>query len=250
MRTAGIDLAADPANTAASVVDWADGRAKVSVIPAPVYDDTILAFADEVDRVGIDAPFGWPDEFVEAVAAFHRGLPWPGRAEADQPAFRRRLRFRLTDLVVSRRLGRTPLSVSSDLIAVPAMRCAYLLDRLSEEWGSPVDRVGRGRVVETYPAAALAEWGLTHRGYKGARNRETLAGLADALLASAPWLDLDDKGNELIHTVDDAFDALLCALIARAAALRCSGLPSPEDGDQAAREGWIHVPDVPLDQLA
>ena len=40
--------------------------------------------------------------------------------------------------------ARRPLSVSTDLIAIVAMRCAYLLDRLAAR-GEPVDRAGSGK---------------------------------------------------------------------------------------------------------
>jgi len=43
--------------------------------------------------------------------------------------------------------------------------------------GRGADRVGTGRLAETYPAAALKTWGLIHRRYKsrdGAEPRQTL----------------------------------------------------------------------------
>jgi hypothetical protein len=47
---------------------------------------------------------------------------------------------------------------------------------------------------------------------------------------------------------DDAFDALICALIARAAALGLTTPPSPgTQTERASVEGWIHLPtsDIP-----
>ncbi len=41
---------------------------------------------------------------------------------------------------------------------------------------------------------------------------------------------------------DDALDALLAALIARAAALGLTVPPGADDLELARREGWIHLP--------
>jgi hypothetical protein len=86
-------------------------------------------WAEGCERVGIDAPFGWPAAFVAMMARHHGAL---GDAAGGSvvgvpewsPAQRDQLRFRRTDVVVRGALGRWPLSVSSDLIAIVAMRCA------------------------------------------------------------------------------------------------------------------------------
>jgi hypothetical protein len=100
-----------------------------------------------------------------------------------------------------------------------------------------------------YPAAALKQWGLRCRGYKGTTNRRVRDELVDDLLRVAPWLDL--AGAEpLIRTNDHALDATLCALVARAVATGATAGPSV--GAQAAAamtEGWIHVPTGPLGGL-
>ena len=41
---------------------------------------------------------------------------------------------------------------------------------------------------------------------------------------------------------DDALDAVLCALIARAAALGLTVPPPDQDRERARAEGWIHLP--------
>jgi Protein of unknown function (DUF429) len=63
--------------------------------------------------------------------------------------------------------GVDPLSVSSNLLAICAMRCAHLLVELAGE--GALDRTGAGLVAEVYPAAALRQWGLDPRGYKGTK---------------------------------------------------------------------------------
>jgi len=54
-----------------------------------------------------------------------------------------------------------PLSVSTDRIALPAMRAMALLQRHKVK-----DRSGGPKFYEVYPAATLKNWGLTCRGYK------------------------------------------------------------------------------------
>src|SRR5262249_19256695 len=83
---------------------------------------------------------------------------WP--ATAPQPGKSpKELQFRATDRFVYERTKRWPLSVSSDRIAIPAMRAAALFTRLAEKADS-VARDGSGKVVEVYPAVALRIWGL------------------------------------------------------------------------------------------
>jgi hypothetical protein len=48
---------------------------------------------------------------------------------------------------------------------------------------------------------------------------------------------------------DDALDAFICALVARAAALDLAGHPTDDDLPAARREGWIHLPTIDLDAL-
>lgn len=232
MKTVGIDLAAKAKKTAACKIEWHEGIARVVSLESGLGDSTLLDLIAGADKVGIDAPFGWPDEFVDAVAG-HRGLrQWPGAGHADADDFRRTLSFRETDRSV---MGvRRPLSVSTDKIGVTAMRCAGLLHKIGD-----VDRAGSGTVVEVYPAAALVRWGLQSCAYKGNRAEGALPSMLDALVSGIPELDL--AGHEPLKS-DDLFDALICALVARAAAVGLTDLPPAGSLDRARREGWIHLP--------
>lgn len=163
MRTLGVDLAADPRRTAVCAVDWDTGA--VELWPEPVDDEAIVAAVATADRAGFDVPLGWPDRFVDAVTAHHTGGGWPP-ADAPPPEDRLPLRFRATDRSLMTR-GRRPLGVSTDLIGVAALRGVRIQHQLRDA-GIDVDRSGlTGRVVETYPAAALRQWGLRSTGYKG-----------------------------------------------------------------------------------
>ena len=247
MLTLGVDFAADPARTALCWIRWEGGKAEVIPGASCGADDNALlsAFAD-ADKVGIDAPFGWPDAFVEAIVAHRDGRPRPDHDGSREP-----LRFRLTDVAVHDRTRRWPLSVSSDRIGVTTMRLAGLLSKL-EQNGETVARDGSGKLVEVYPAAALAVWGFDSRGYKRKENRDARCRLLAAIEArTRTWLTLPDETRTRCQDSDDVLDAVIAALVARAAATgRCEPIPD-EARAHAQREGWIALPCVSgLDELA
>jgi predicted nuclease with RNAse H fold len=234
VKTLGIDLAAGEVRTAACSIDWSDGVGLVRTPRLGLSDDRLLEEMGVADKVAIDAPFGWPEAFVEAVSSYADGGPWPA-------VDRRTLRYRETDRVIAGD-GRPPLSVSSDLIAVTAMRCALLLTRLTEH-GVAVDRAGSGLVVEVYPAAALRAWGFRPGRYKATSGRQARVALVAELVERCrPWLEFSDECVAMCEASDHALDAAICALVARAKAMGATR-DIPEDLLTAARrEGWIHVP--------
>ncbi len=208
----------------------------------PADDARIHTMVAGAARVGIDSPFGWPDDFVDFVVAQHRGELSAGSG-LDDVSRRRPLAYRTTDLYVAALAGgRRPLSVSADNIAHVAFRCAGLLADLGI-----TDRAS-GWAIEAYPAAALRRWGLQSRGYKTAANVSAREVMVEQLGQAAPWLDLNSHADAMIAD-DDAFDAVITALIARTADLGLTPAPPDDVRDTAMREGWIHVPDCELDQL-
>jgi predicted nuclease with RNAse H fold len=248
VRTLGIDLAAQPANTSACAIDWGGGAPVVSDLRSGLNDEALLDAIADADKVGIDAPFGWPDEFVDAVSAHRDGASWPGRDE-DQDIYRFQLSFRATDRRLIEGGARRPLSVSTDLIGVVAMRCVYLLDRLAAR-GEPVDRAGSGKVVEVYPAPALTGWGLSALGYKSKVGVARLPDLLNSVEEALGGIQMTPTERELAGADHNCFDALIASLVARAAALGLTQAPdSDEERDRATREGWIHVPTNPLPHL-
>lgn len=195
-------------------------------------DDNLDMLIAGADVVGIDAPFGWPRAFVEAVAGW-RGTVW-------SPEERKRMQFRETDLFVQRETGIWPLSVSTDRIALPAMRANALLQRhgVKDRSGGPSAQQPKPQFFEVYPAASLKSWGLTCRGYKLTdpqchRIRRTIL---RALRKQMPWLEV---GDEYIES-SDALDALIASLTARAAAQGLTIKPGRGQIAAARREGWIH----------
>jgi predicted nuclease with RNAse H fold len=242
MLTVGVDLAAEPKGTAVARVEWGAGQAVVRRVACPADDEVVLAALAEADKAGIDCPLGWPDDFVAFVRDHQRGAAtvpggYPG------PGWKQRLTMRLTDRVVKVETGKTPLSVSTDLIGHVALRCACLLAEHAARGGQPVDRAGDGTVVEVYPAASLRVWGLEPGKYKQRAGAPYLDALVDQVRQHAPWLDFGAAEGEC-RSRHDAFDAVIAALTARAAALGDLTLRprTPEEAAAAVTEGWVAVP--------
>ena len=262
MITLGVDLASQPKKTGVCLIRWDGGSAEVMLLECGATDSCLLELFDKAHKVGIDAPFGWPSCFTKAVAAYAhaRPAPWPPEGSAALFPTTRfpHLRYRRTDTVVKDKACVTPLSVSSNWIAAPAMRTASLLAKRASN-GEAIDRRGeRGRFVEVYPAAALSVWGEYLRawsageedvpttGYKAAKGKETRKKIVAVLAgATKPWLEFCGEyswGN--CEDSDDNLDALVAALVARAAAMdpnQCEPIPC-KDRDRAKEEGWIALP--------
>ena len=227
MITLGIDLSSMPAGTAACLIVWSKECAVAEPPVTQAGDDTLDALIARSHAVGIDAPLGWPAAFSVAAGE------WPyDRWDTD---LRDRLSYRTTDFVVRRLTRKWPLSVSSDRIALPAMRAMALLKRHAVS-----DKSGDGRFYEVYPSGSLAMWRVSAKGYK----RERELGLADRrrilseLTTAMPWLRV--PGGYAVS--DDALDALLASLSVRAAVQGLAVAPGAEEIEAARREGWIHLP--------
>ncbi|MFG1707457.1 DUF429 domain-containing protein [Nonomuraea sp. M3C6] len=246
MLTVGIDLAAEAVRTAVAWLDWSAGRARLVRVEVGADDELIVEAVMAASKAGIDCPLGWPDRFVDFVTAHRAGHVRVPEGLAGR-AWRRDLALRVTDQVVHEQTGLTPLSVSADRIGHATMRCAAVLAELARR-GQPVDRRGGGAVVEVYPAACLKRWGLPYRGYKRTANLTELGRLVDLLLEAAPWLELGEY-EPLCRASDDATDAVVSALAARASALGLVTVPAGEQAGTAATEGWIALPTTPLDHL-
>ncbi|WP_423928520.1 DUF429 domain-containing protein [Candidatus Palauibacter sp.] len=244
MVTLGVDLASQPKRTGICLIRWDRVSARAQTLSLGATDGDLHTLFGRADKIGIDAPFGWPAPFTRAVAAYSAETVWPS---TDVP----RLRFRRTDEVVREKLGRWPLSVSSDLIAVTAMRAVRLLAEVAAT-GEAVDRSGGGRFVEVYPAAALHVWGFPSRGYKRTKGAAVRARLvSDLAERTMDWLTLSEEDWARCTASDDMLDALVAALVTRVAAIgRCEPIPTG-DHELAKEEGWIALPQTgSLNQLA
>ncbi|MBK8476684.1 MAG: DUF429 domain-containing protein [Opitutaceae bacterium] len=229
MLTLGIDLASMPKDTAACLIHWERGLPVAEAPRLGCTDADLDALIRTADVIGIDAPFGWPEVFRAAVAH------WTATTWTDNANLRTHLRLRLTDRRVHEQLALTPLSVSTDRIALPAMRAMALLRR-----HGVTDCSGDGRFFEVYPAGSLKAWGLPNRGYKGtgpAERRRRTATLRQ-LRAAHPTLALPPA----YAASDHGLDALIAALTVRCCATGLTTRPTAAEHPTAAREGWIQVP--------
>jgi hypothetical protein len=254
--TIGIDLASQARNTALCAIAWEPDRARVTALLKGVAGDGVTPLGDAflvaamrglVDglpapaKVAIDAPLGWPVDFVRGVGDLAQ---WPVSIDAE----RRRLERRATDLWVHEVTGKLPLSVTTDRIGYAAMRAAGILAHCATVFGETVDRSGMtGLVCEAYPDPAIRCLGIWPQ---DARVRESYKGdatdlrkrILGRLTHAAPWLELSALQTQACVDSDDCLDALVCALVAHACG-RGLTVPPPEELLREARgEGWIHLP--------
>jgi hypothetical protein len=255
MKTLGIDLSSQSTNTAACLIDWSGESPVVLGVRTKLSDDSILALISEftldlgLDAVGIDAPFGWPQPFIEFIGREPKGT----RSSQWTAEYARTLTYRLTDVRVKETLSAkpgkplTPLSVAADKIAYTAFRCSGLLDDLGV-----YDRSGVNGVFEVYPAASLKAWDLPFSEYKGSSLvvKERLAAMLTMVCQRCKWLDWANWSNHgLCSQSDHAFDALIASLMARAAMLGQTIQPTPDERARVSFEGWIACPESKLESL-
>lgn len=219
----GIDLAAEPANTGLVVLygnEVVGARNNVT-------DQLIIEHIHKADKAGVDVPIGWPQPFVEHVRRHAAGQ----KVGTDSSiSWRRQMAMRETDQEVHRLTGVRPMSVSTDRIAYPALRWSVIASQL--EVGTARD--GSQVVAEVYPAAALKQWGLPHRGYK--KDSAARASILESLPIHA------GEHVETIAGDDNILDALIAALVAREIPSGGTAWPAQDQRELALVEGWIHVP--------
>jgi hypothetical protein len=138
--------------------------------------------------------------------------------------------------------------VTTERIAYAAIRANRVLARLERTSDLMVDRSGvTGVICETYPDAALRQFGLwpaslpPRVSYKSKDDPAVRHKIVEGLRHRAQWLTFSQADAALLEESDDCLDALLCALVARACAKKLT-IP-PADRALASVEGWIHVPE-------
>lgn len=254
VRTLGISLAAWDELTVTCVVSWGLREAAVAELVEGQTDTELVASMLEVDRTGIDAPFGWPHRLVRTVSG--HGFP-EAATDGVEEGWVDQFRYRETDramserLMAERRIRLRPASALADRAALATIRCMRLQTMYGKRCGAPFDRLGdEGAVVEVEPSGALASWGLGYRGYRArsghpaARTAQLKRGeiVAGMEQLGKPWLRLGAVSQTLIQS-DRALDALVSSLVARAAAKRGTALPRHDQQLVARDEGWIHLPE-------
>jgi Protein of unknown function (DUF429) len=144
--TVGVDLAAEPERTAVARIAWSRGRAVIEDVIWGAGDDLVLDAVGRAGKAGIDCPLGWPDAFVDFVAA-HRAGHVTVPQDVTGRDWRRSLAMRRTDRVVAQETGLTLLSVSADRIGSAMSRCD----------APACSRGSRGRAM-SWTGAAVAWW--------------------------------------------------------------------------------------------
>lgn len=214
-------------------------------------------FVGDGDRSPLDIVAGWLKDGGTALIAMDSPLGWPtslGRKLAKHvagdaiPVPSELLFRRLTDRVVARRTGKTPLDVGADRIARTAHSALLFLDHLRRAldepiplaWGTPLRN--RVEVIEVYPAATILARGGSLRGYKKADAKVERARILEALASSCDY----DAVREAATRSHDCLDALVC-VVAGLDFLQGAAV-SPEEPEVARREGWIwfHDPAGPI----
>jgi predicted nuclease with RNAse H fold len=242
--TAGIDLAAEPKATAIALIEWTKKEAILKDLQLGLSDEQLVKLTKGSNKIGIDCAFGWPVEFFEFLNQHMNPNQKPKGIDGAME-WRRTLSFRETDREVRKLTGRWPLSVSTDRLALTAMRNAGLLARFQEA-GVNIDRAGEGTTCVVYPGATLRLWGFDTAGYRTeeSKRRNLLANLK----TQAPWLKLSSFEDQMLSSID-CFDAVIAALAARAVALGSYSKPSKDQLAKAKVEGWICLPSGELPAL-
>ena len=243
MISAGIDLSAEPKGTALAILDFNNNKAKLVFLEQGLADHDLIAKTINADKIGIDCALGWPIKFFEFLKN-HQDLKNQTLIDGGID-YRRELAYRETDRAIHKQTGRWPLSVATDRLGLTAIRAAGLLSKYQQS-GVVIDRSGEGKLVEVYPGATLRSWQLETKNYRV--DKQARLALLEQLQTLAPWLELGEH-KELMLDSTDCFDAVIAALAARAAYKGQYQKPTEDQVEAARVEGWICLPDGPIERL-
>ncbi len=194
-----------------------------------------LLRANDQALVAIDAPLGWPAPLGTSLANHRAGEKLA--AEKNETFCRE------TDRWVRRQIGKKPLDVGADKIALAAYTALEALNILRNLSGKPIPLAWTTQfpgiaAIEVYPAATLKSAGLPDSGYKDSNKDQVERIRVRRDIATGLQLRLTGLAT-YISAQDDVFDACLC-LAAALDFLEGRAAP-PADLVKAEREGWIWV---------
>lgn len=256
VRVAGIDWATEAKKRALVGLVTDGGALVVEKVLSPLTDAEIRrALGDDgLEVVAVDTPFGWPRGFVQFVQG------WAAAGATATPPDSKAFRYRTTDLVVWKELGKQPLPVSSDRIALTTRSWTEFVvsQNLSGRivaGGGRLPKTAGASVIEVYPGASLIAFAqgasgkerrLVTDGYKAdqAIRRTLLAGLFEQFVLT------DTKQIDAIAGAtdeeSDRTDAFLAALTAIAYLGKLPNWdvrrPRQNEDEDAKTEGWIFFP--------
>lgn len=237
MLIVGLDAAADLANFGYAVVRE-DGNVLRLIDSGCLgreshLDSTIGRHLRSETRalVSVDAPLGWPSPLGNALSKHSAGQELPVPAN--------QLFRRSTDLHIKSLTKKQPLDIGADRIARAAWSALNVLGALRRLLGEALPMVwepdfeARVGVIEVYPGATLAGWGLRSDSYKQDDQVDARRSIAGFFGGRAPWL------SDLVQGKVDVFDAGLCTIAASDFLTGLAG--GPPDRALAELESWIWV---------
>lgn len=265
-RVAGIDWATEAKNRACVILRVNDHPEQIIVdeVLAPLSSSDILRVCKDqsISTVGVDIPFGWPRKFGEFVSCWT-----PASANDAECPPSLDYRYRTTDRFIHERLGKWPLSVSSERFALGSrLWCELcekekLQDRIAVTEHRPT---ARPTIIEVYPAATLAAFfrggvKLAIDGYKS--EKEIRQPLVEQLVAtfgitmpasiSLEQIVGSGKGSDVTDALIASLTAAIYEQDPAMSDLRSDGKPlggwrivSPSKLQEADanKEGWIFFP--------
>jgi hypothetical protein len=82
MRTVGVDLAAQPRDTAVASIQWHEAGAQVTGLQLNAVDRLVLDLVSTADKAGVNSPFGWRSTFVDFVLRHRAFQPQGARLDS------------------------------------------------------------------------------------------------------------------------------------------------------------------------
>tara|TARA_B100000965_G_C19581202_1_gene753622 strand:+ start:974 stop:1801 length:828 start_codon:yes stop_codon:yes gene_type:complete len=255
MQAIGIDWATEPRKRAAVVVE-ATQAGEITVLDVTRESLKDLGVCRLVDSaaasvIAVDIPFGWPSSFRSFVSKWQPGDVHCSESVPSSDTFR----YRATDLRIRRELGKHPLSVSADRIALGTRKWLELVQG-NPHWLRRIDtgdKVPDGPgapLIEVYPAASILAFGDSIEGYKS--DPEVREDLVRRLVGRFKVSFGECSREEGVRRIasegrdSDKTDAFVAAL----SGLVYLGLlpswvierPQGESAIAARAEGWIFYP--------
>lgn len=205
--------------------------------------------------LAIDAPLGWPKSLSKSLCSHNAGEML---SESPEQMF-----MRATDRWVRDEIGKTPLKVGADKIAIQAHKALSFLNKLfGKDEPLPLawepGHVKGVSVIEVYPAATLKGrniLGADCKGKESEEKRKCIAnwreGVIDRLGIDDVWLSEDLVKNRVVFENEHVFDAVLCVQAAADFAEDKNDEVTPPENAKvdgvkvgvrlAKKEGWIWV---------